>query len=131
MEAHVGISLFPASEPTLLFHPHPELPGKLPLVPQVSGKSCLLALSLKPSSCPKHLLAPNTTPPRWMWLCSSPAQTGQALISFDAAVALGTGSAHALRVKERMNFQGPRSQEEVRASLIKTKPLCTLVPETS
>lgn len=71
MEAHVGISSFPASEPTLLFHPHPELPGKLPLVPQVSGKSSLLALSLKPSSCLKHLLAPNTTPPRWMWLCSS------------------------------------------------------------
>lgn len=92
----------------LLFHPHPELPGKL--LPQVSGNPPLLALALMPPSSLKPALAPSTPHYNTISLgttCSSPPQMGQVPQTCPAVL-----SPLYLLWKQWMSFKG--SQKEAK-----------------
>lgn len=122
-----GLWVYPI--PILLFHLYPELPGKI--LPQVSGNPSLLALSLKPPSSPKPPLAAstphyNTVSLDATMLFSTTDWVGSTDLpcchmSFVPALAPSTGLPHVLWLEEWMCFQGPMSQKEAYAFLIKMK----------
>lgn len=112
--------LYPTS--ISLFVLPPQLPDKLLLSPQVSGRSSFLVLSLMPSFNPNCSLAPRTlrydtvsldanmpfSCTSWPGFLGFPCQ----LISCGSTEAPRTGSTQDLWIVKRMSFQGPMSQKE-------------------
>ena len=107
---------------TPIFTLQPQLPDKLLLSPQVSGKSSFLVLSLMPPSNPSRPLASRTlcyntvsldaTVPFSRTACPGSSGLPCQLISCGSSEAPRTGSTQDLWIVGRMSFQGPMSQKE-------------------